>query len=154
MNALIVRKETARQTPSLYLIYGYREIDEPNRWYVGSCAYMREQARDDQHRRKLGDGKKLHLELSKTADGRCFDELVQKVVLEVLWGTPQDCIDRENIHMDRLDSIENGFNSCHAGLENLGCLIKGKPSPLIGRKRPDISKALKGRKHPPRTKEH
>ena len=115
MVELVKRLENKRQTPSLYLIYGYREIEETNRWYVGSCLYIREQARDDEHRRYFGHGKKFHEELLKIANGRCFDELVQKVVLEVLWGTPQSCIDRENIHIIRLDSIQNGFNSCIAG---------------------------------------
>lgn len=126
MNALIARKETARQTPTLYLVYGYREIDEPNRWYVGSCLYMREQARDNQHRRRLGAANKFRRELNKVAAGRCFDEIVQKVVLEIVWGTPQDAIDRENIHMDRLDSIQNGFNSRHAGFLGWGENNKGK----------------------------
>lgn len=153
MSALIARKKTAKEIPSLYLIYGYREIEEPNRWYVGSCMYIREQARDDQHRRRFGDGKKFRRELKKIAKGRCFDELVQKVVLEVVWGTPQDAIDRENTHMDRLDSIENGFNSQHAGIAGLaeatiGCTPwnKGKKlkkqSAESNRKR---SEKLKGR---------
>ena len=149
MSALIVRKETARQTPTLYLVYGYREIAEPNRWYVGSCLYLREQTRDNEHRRKLGAGKKFHRELSKIADGRCFDELVDKVVLEVVWGTPQDCVDRENIHMDRLDSIENGFNSFHAGIAGLAEATigstpwnKGRVFSLDHRKK--LSKANKG----------
>lgn len=148
MRSLVPKKETAKEIPSLYLIYGYREIEEPNRWYVGSCLYIREQIRDEFHRRRFGDGKKFRRALKKVANGRCFDELVQKVVLEVVWGTPQDCIDRENIHMDRLDSIQNGFNSQHAGLRFLSEANKGKPSKNRGKKIPSISKALKGRSRP------
>ena len=146
MMSLVVRKETARQTPTLYLVYGYREIDEPNRWYVGSCRYIREMARDNQHRNKFGAGKKFRRELRKVASGRYFDELVDKVVLEIVWGTFQDCIDRENIHMRRLDSIKNGFNSGLAGWTNAIEFNKGRKRPAeVGAK---ISKSQKGKKLP------
>lgn len=157
MTALVNRKETAKQTPTLYLVYGYREIDEPNRWYVGSCLYMREQARDNRHRRMFGDGKKFRRELKKIADGRCFDELVQKVILEIVWGTPQECIDRENLHMDRLDSIKNGFNSNHAGLQFLSESLKGMPcknkgNPAWNKGKPSPMKGIKGKKHSEETR--
>ena len=153
MQGLVHRKELAKETPTLYLIYGYREIEEPNRWYVGSCLYMREQARDDRHRKNLGDAKKFHEELLKIAKGRCFDELVQKVVLEVVWGNPQGAIDRENIHIDRLDSIQSGFNCQPAGMSFLHRGRNGRPPWNKGKKgkkhtdesRLKISNGLKGR---------
>lgn len=141
--SLLVSEQSHPPAQRLYLIYGYREIDKPHRWYVGSCQYIRERIRDSQHRSELGDGKKFHRELKKIANGRCFDELVIKVVLEVLWGTPQDAIDRENLHMDRLDSIKNGFNSRHAGWTGLS--NKGKK--LSKEHKQKISDAQKGKKH-------
>ena len=108
---------------------------------------MREQARDDQHRRRLGDAKKFHRLLKQVAAGRCFDELVDKAVLEIVWGTPTDAVARENIHMDRLNSIAGGFNSCHAGWTGVSESNIGKP----GRPRTEEHKAkLRG----PKTEEH
>ena len=143
-------------TINLYLIYGYREIAEPNRWYVGSCLYIREQIRDNEHRRQFGAAVKFRRELKKTSNGRCFDEIVERRVLEVVWGTPQDCVDRENIHMDRLDSIENGFNSCHAGFSNISESNRGRKRPkelveriaskLRGKPNPKVSEKNRGKK--------
>ena len=115
MTSLVVRKARRNGIPALYLVYGYREIEEPNRWYVGSCLYHREQRRDDQHRRRLGDAKKFHRELKKVAAGRCFDELVQKVVLEIVWGTRRESIDRENIQNAQNRRISQGYQSLPFG---------------------------------------
>ena len=129
---------------ALYLIYGYREIAFPHRWYVGSCLYRNEQRRHEEHCRHLGHAKKFHRELNKIANGRCFEELVEKHVLEIIADNRKECIERENFHMDRLDSIQHGFNSQHAGFSKLAECWIGKV--FTEEHLRNLSKAHKGRK--------
>ena len=157
----------------LYLIYGYREIAPPHRWYVGATEYIREKKRDKEHRFPQGYktvfSKFVKL---KYKDGLSFDDILEKVNLEYFYGTKEEADQRETFHTERLDAeYPNGFvmrvggyrgrhnaeskskmSKSHKGKviskatrEKISKINKGMPKPKSKETRAKISSTLKGK---------
>lgn len=95
-----------------YLIYAYFELDHPRRCYVGKTLQSRAEQRDQEHRAGESGAPKFNnfVKHEFIYGDRDFDEVLRYEVLEHFTGTAKECAEREGEHIQRKNSIENGWN--------------------------------------------
>lgn len=95
-----------------YLIYAYIELDFPHRCYVGKTLQSRAEQRDQEHRAGESGAPKFNAFVQNEFiyGDRDFDDVLRYEVLEHFTGTAQECAEREGEHIQRKNSIENGWN--------------------------------------------
>ncbi len=122
-----------------YLIYAYFELDHPRRCYVGKTLQSRAEQRDQEHRSGESGAPKFNAFVKHEIiyGNRDFDDVLRYEELEHFTGTAQECAEREGEHIQRKNSIENGWNLKPEGTGN-GLLF---PSPTPSRNRPPIRRS-------------
>ena len=124
-----------------YLIYAYFELDHPRRCYVGKTLKSRAEQRDQEHRSGESGAPKFNAFVQNEIiyGNRDFDDVLRYEVLEHFTGTAQECAEKEGEHIQRKNSIENGWNLKTEGKRN-GLLF---PSPTTGehKNRPTIRRS-------------
>ncbi len=124
-----------------YLIYAYFELDHPRRCYVGKTLQSRAEQRDQEHRSGESGAKKFNAFVNHEiiyAD-RDFDDVLRYEILEHFTGTAQECAEREGEHIQRKNSIENGWNLKPEGTGN--GLLFSSPTPGEHKNRPPIRRS-------------
>lgn len=124
-----------------YVIYAYIELDHPRRCYVGKTLQSRAEQRDQEHRRGESGAKKFNAFVQNEIiyGARDFDDVLRYEVLEHFAGTAQECAEREGEHIQRKNSIENGWNLKTEGTGN-GLLFPSTP-PGEHKNRPPIRRS-------------
>ena len=122
-----------------YLIYAYFELDHPRRCYVGKTLQSRAEQRDQEHRSGESGAKKFNAFVKNEIiyGDRDFDDVLDYKILEQFTGTAKECAEREGEHIQRKNSIENGWNLKPEGT-GTGLLF---PSPTTGANRPPIRRS-------------
>ena len=103
-----------------YLIYAYFELDHPRRCYVGKTLQSRAEQRDQEHRSRESGAKKFNAFVQNEIifGNRDFDDVLRYEILEHFTGTAQECAEKEGEHIQRKNSIENGWNLKTEGTGN------------------------------------
>ena len=103
-----------------YLIYAYFELDHPRRCYVGKTLQSRAEQRDQEHRRGESGAPKFNAFVQNEIiyGNRDFDDVLRYEELEHFTGTAQECAEKEGDHIQRKNSIENGWNLKPEGTGN------------------------------------
>lgn len=111
-----------------YLIYAYFELDHPRRCYVGKTLQSRAEQRDQEHRAGESGAPKFDAFVQNEIiyGNRDFDEVLRYEELEHFTGTAKECAEREGEHIQRKNSIENGWNLKPEGTGN-GLLFPSTP---------------------------
>ena len=124
-----------------YLIYAYFELDHPRRCYVGKTLQSRAEQRDQEHRSGESGAKKFNaFVLNEIIYGnRDFDDVLTYEILEHFTGTAQECAEKEGEHIQRKNSIENGWNLKAEGT-GTGLLFPSTP-PRERKNRPPIRRS-------------
>ena len=124
-----------------YLIYAYFELDHPRRCYVGKTLQSRAEQRDQEHRSGESGAPKFNAFVQNDIiyANRDFDEVLTYEVLEHFTGTAKECAEREGEHIQRKNSIENGWNLKPEGTGN--GLLFPSPTPGEHRNRPPIMRS-------------
>lgn len=124
-----------------YLIYAYIELDYPHRCYVGKTLQSRAEQRDQEHRSGKSGAPKFNTFVNAAFiyGDRDFDDVLRYEVLEHFTGTAQECAEREGEHIQRMNSIENGWNLKTEGTGN-GLLFPSTP-PGEHKNRPPIRRS-------------
>lgn len=122
-----------------YLIYAYFELDHPRRCYVGKTLQSRAEQRDQEHRAGESGAPKFNAFVQNEIifGDRDFDDVLTYEVLEHFTGTAKECAEREGEHIQRKNSIENGWNLKTEGTGN-GLLF---PSPTTMQHRPQLRRS-------------
>ena len=122
-----------------YLIYAYFELDYPHRCYVGKTLQSRAEQRDQEHRAGKSGATKFNTFVNAAFiyGDRDFDDVLRYEILEHFTGTAQECAEKEGEHIQRKNSIENGWNLKPEGTGN-GLLF---PSPTTMQHRPQIRRS-------------
>ena len=120
-----------------YLIYAYFELDHPRRCYVGKTLQSRAEQRDQEHRSGESGAKKFNAFVQNEIifGDRDFDDVLRYEILEHFTGTAQECAEREGEHIQRKNSIENGWNLKTEGTGN-GLLFPSTPPGEHGNRPP------------------
>ena len=124
-----------------YLIYGYIELDWPRRCYVGKTLLSRAEQRDQEHRAGKSGAPKFNAFVQNEIifGDRDFDDVLAYKILEHFTGTARECAEREGEHIQRKNSIENGWNLKPEGAGN-GLLFPSTP-PGEHKNRPPIRRS-------------
>ena len=103
-----------------YLIYAYFELDHPRRCYVGKTLQSRAEQRDQEHRSGDSGAKKFNAFVKNDIifGNRDFNDVLRYKILEHFTGTAKECAEREGEHIQRKNSIENGWNLKPEGTGN------------------------------------
>ena len=94
-----------------HIIYGYREINRPHRWYVGRKLYRRKDIRDEDHRKGSSGSRKFNEFVHhKVKQGKTFDDLFEYFELETFFGYERQADIREGVYIDLYNAVwPNGF---------------------------------------------
>ena len=124
-----------------YLIYAYFELDHPRRCYVGKTLQSRAEQRDQEHRSGESGAKKFNAFVQNEIifGDRDFDDVLRYEILEHFTGTAQECAEKEGEHIQRKNSIENGWNLKPEGTGN-GLLFPSS-TPSQHKNRPPIRRS-------------
>ena len=124
-----------------YLIYAYFELDHPRRCYVGKTLQSRAEQRDQEHRSGESGAPKFNAFVQNEIifGNRDFDDVLRYEILEHFTGTAQECAEKEGEHIQRKNSIENGWNLKPEGTGN-GLLFSSK-EPREHKNRPPIRRS-------------
>ena len=124
-----------------YLIYAYFELDHPRRCYVGKTLQSRAEQRDQEHRSGESGAKKFNAFVKNEIiyGDRDFDDVLDYKILEQFTGTAKECAEREGEHIQRKNSIENGWNLKAEGT-GTGLLFPSTP-PGEHKNRPQIRRS-------------
>ena len=95
-----------------YLIYGYREREGKNRWYVGATRWQRRIARDKTHRAAKGGDQKYFYNFIRKAyrEKKTFEQVLEYCQLDIVVGTAKQADAREVSHTFLRNALApNGF---------------------------------------------
>ena len=99
------RRPWNRDEPSVYIIYGYREREGKNRWYIGCKVFSERSNRHKEHKRA---GRKVffHNFINKAyRDGKTFEQALDYFEIETFRGTARQAEARE-LHYTKLYNAE------------------------------------------------
>lgn len=113
-------KEKRYTAENDYLIYAYIDLDHPHRCYVGQTLQSRASQRDQDHRKGKSGSPYFNAFVQHEIiyGKKNFDDVLRYEVLEKFRGTANKCAEKEDEHIQRKNSIENGWNLLKSGVRN------------------------------------